>query len=278
MPDTDEKPPLAQPVVGPAVARPVVSVPAARPAAVRFPQIPLKRSGALADIVIVACFSLAFEGFLSLLDVPEKVAALWPQVGLLGVNALLGSFNLLLVALMLIVRRQPIAGLGLDRPFNSRTLAAAAIALPACYAASVTGAMVYAAVTGFDTEAMLAEKTDLADLVAHIPLRWILPLALFVGIHEEILFRGFYLSRVRALSRSGIVAILATSVVFGLMHMYQGLLGVFQTTAIGLALAIIVTYARSLWPAIIAHAVFDATNMLLLPWLLKTMQELEKAA
>lgn len=277
MNDTPADPPAALPPADLPVARPVDYAPTARPASARFPQLSMTRSGALLDIVVIFGLSLTFEVFLVAIGAPEALAACWPEVGILGVNALMGLFNLLLVFGVLQVRLQPLAAIGLDSSLNLRTLGAAALAIPACYAASMTGALIYAAATGFDAEGMLAEKGDLADLVASIPIRWILPFSLFVGIHEEILFRGFYLSRVRALSGSGVVAVIATSVVFGLLHFYQGWLGIVQTTMIGLALAVVVTFARSLWPAIIAHAVFDATNMLLLPWLMEMVKELEPA-
>lgn len=284
MNDTPNDPPTALPPADLLVAQPALELPVARPAdyaplaravSAVFPQLLMGRSDALVDIVVVGGVFLAFEVFLGVIGAPEMLAALWPDIGILGVNALLGLFNLLLVFGVLQVRRQPLAAIGLDSSLNSRTLGAAALAIPACYAASMTGALVYGAINGFNTEKMLAEKGDLADLVAGIPIGFILPFSLFVGIHEEILFRGFYLARVRALSRSSLVAIIATSVVFGLLHFYQGWLGIVQTTMIGLALAVVVTFARSLWPAIIAHAVFDATNMLLLPWLMKMVKELE---
>jgi membrane protease YdiL (CAAX protease family) len=135
------------------------------------------------------------------------------------------------------------------------------------------GAVLYTALIGLDTTKMMAEKTELFDLVAEFPAVWILPFSLFVGIHEEVLFRGFFLSRMRAVSRSSAVAIIVTSLIFGLLHFYQGLLGIFQTTMIGLFLAIVVTYSRTLWPAIIAHAVFDATNLLIMPWVLRAVKE-----
>lgn len=270
--------PPAAPPIGVPVAQPAFESPIAQAVPARFPQLASSRRDALVDIAFVACYSLAFEALLVAMDVPETLRVRWPEIGIIGVNALLGVFNLLLVVAVLVLRSQRPATIGLSRSFNARTLLWAVVAVPGCYVGSMCGALIYGLVTGFDTQGMLAEKAELADMISAIPMRWIFPFALFVGIHEEILFRGFYLSRVRALSRSGVVAIIATSVVFGLLHYYQGWLGIFQTTAIGLVLAIIVTYARSLWPAVIAHAVFDATNMLLLPWLLKTMQELEKAA
>jgi len=267
--------PIARPAIELPAALPVANAPVARALPAGFPQLSMSRSNALVDIAFVAGLSFAFEVFLFLIGAPEMLRTLWPEVGIFGVNALLGLFNLLLVFGVLRIRRQSPAAIGLDNCWRPRTLAAAALAVPACYAASMTAALAYAVVSGFNTEKMLAEKGDLAELVAGIPIGFILPFSLFVGVHEEILFRGFYLARVRALSRSSLVAIIATSVVFGLLHFYQGLLGIFQTTAIGLALALIVTYARSLWPAIIAHAVFDAVNMLLLPWLMKMVKELE---
>ncbi len=64
-----------------------------------------------------------------------------------------------------------------------------------------------------------------------------------------------------------------SSVLFGLMHFYQGPIGVFQTTAIGLAMAIITIHARTVWPAIIAHAFLNGVNLALMPYLQRFLTE-----
>jgi membrane protease YdiL (CAAX protease family) len=57
------------------------------------------------------------------------------------------------------------------------------------------------------------------------------------------------------------------AVLFGIAHLSsQGILGASNATLLGLGLGLIMIFHRSVWPAVIAHGVFDATSMALLPW------------
>jgi membrane protease YdiL (CAAX protease family) len=265
--------PVARPIGGVPIEQVSAFPPLAIPVERSFPDVAIPSFAAAADLGIAVALILGWEGVLIISGLPKLFAEWWPGVGMLGTNLLIGLFNLAVVLTVLIVRHQRLATIGLSRPPAGRLLPATAIAIPACWAASIVGAVLYTALIGLDTTKMMAEKTELFDLVAEFPAVWILPFSLFVGIHEEVLFRGFFLSRMRAVSRSSAVAIIVTSLIFGLLHFYQGLLGIFQTTMIGLFLAIVVTYSRTLWPAIIAHAVFDATNLLIMPWVLRAVKE-----
>jgi membrane protease YdiL (CAAX protease family) len=92
----------------------------------------------------------------------------------------------------------------------------------------------------------------------------------FAGLREE-LWRSAFLAGVKALwpqsfqSRSGkIGAIAFAAVVFGFGHTTQGALAVLQAGLIGFGLGSIMIYHRSIWPAVVAHGMFDATSMILL--------------
>jgi uncharacterized protein len=274
MSDPFTDPHAGLPVRAEAVEPPGTCAPVSR----RFPDLGMPALAAAIDLGIVVALILGWEAMLLVSDLPAFLAERWPSFGRLGTNILIGSFNLALVVAVLVIRRQSAATIGLGRPRVGHLVSATAIAIPACWVGSISGALLYTALVGLDTNKVLADKTELFDLVAQFPAAWILPFSLFVGIHEEVLFRGFFLSRLRAVSHSNAVAIIVTGMVFGLMHFYQGLLGIFQTTMIGLFLAIVVTYSRTLWPAIIAHAAFDATNMLIMPWVLRMAKELQYTA
>ena len=58
------------------------------------------------------------------------------------------------------------------------------------------------------------------------------------------------------------IAVIISSLVFGVGHWYQGVIGVGVTAFIGLALGAITLYHRSIWPAVIAHGFFDAASFL----------------
>ncbi len=91
------------------------------------------------------------------------------------------------------------------------------------------------------------------------------------GLREE-LWRAASLSALSRLwprqfsSRGGsYAAVVLTSVLFGIGHLPMGWIAVGGTTFLGIALGSIMVYHRSIWPAVIAHGMFDATSFALLP-------------
>ena len=103
------------------------------------------------------------------------------------------------------------------------------------------------------------------------------------GFREE-LWRAGFLAGLRALwprafgsrfGRFGAVGIAA--VIFGLGHLPQGALAVCLTAVIGFALGVIMILHRSIWPAVIAHGMFDATSLAFLPWVMKMLPEMQKS-
>ena len=80
--------------------------------------------------------------------------------------------------------------------------------------------------------------------------------SLTAGVWEELLYRGFLIWFLAPLvSLSG--AVILSSLVFGLGHVYQGLRGVFVTASIGLALAGLYVLSGTLWWLMAAHALID---------------------
>lgn len=58
------------------------------------------------------------------------------------------------------------------------------------------------------------------------------------------------------------IAVVGQSVLFGLLHSYQGVGGVVTTAITGLTLGIVWWIAgRKLWPGIVIHALLDGTAM-----------------
>jgi membrane protease YdiL (CAAX protease family) len=103
------------------------------------------------------------------------------------------------------------------------------------------------------------------------------------GLREE-LWRSGFLAGMRGLwprqfgSRLGqIGAVCVGAVIFGLAHIPMGALAVVITGILGLFLGLIMVLHRSIWPAVIAHGVFDATTFALLPWAMDFMKDVQKA-
>jgi membrane protease YdiL (CAAX protease family) len=88
-------------------------------------------------------------------------------------------------------------------------------------------------------------------------------LSVLAGLGEEIVFRGYALPVLAGLT--GVVtAGVLTSVAFGVLHAYQGVLGVIRTAALGGLLAWGFVAAGTIWPVAAAHAVLDLLGGLVL--------------
>jgi membrane protease YdiL (CAAX protease family) len=98
------------------------------------------------------------------------------------------------------------------------------------------------------------------------------------GLTEE-LWRSAFLGGLRALwpgcfsSRLGqIGAVAIASISFGLGHLGQGWIAVGPAALLGIGLGTIMVLHRSIWPAVIAHGMFDATSFGLLPWAMEQLK------
>ena len=71
------------------------------------------------------------------------------------------------------------------------------------------------------------------------------------------------MGRFSGLSWAG--AALASSVLFGVIHTYQGVSGVIATGLTGLVFAAVyLGSGRNLWPAVIAHGVLDTAGLVMI--------------
>jgi membrane protease YdiL (CAAX protease family) len=100
------------------------------------------------------------------------------------------------------------------------------------------------------------------------------------GLREE-LWRSSFLAGLRALwprqfgsTLGQVAAVFIAAIIFGFGHMSMGILAAFLAGLLGLGLGLIMVFHRSIWPAVIAHGLFDATSMALLPWAFDMMRHL----
>jgi membrane protease YdiL (CAAX protease family) len=101
------------------------------------------------------------------------------------------------------------------------------------------------------------------------------------GIREE-MWRAGTLAAMRAIwprafgsTLGQCLAISLIAIVFGAMHLRMGLLAAVGAGMLGLMLGFIIIVHKSIWPAVIAHGVFDATTMALLPWWIEKARHLQ---
>ena len=82
-------------------------------------------------------------------------------------------------------------------------------------------------------------------------------LSLAAGVGEEIAYRGYLIPALTLLLGWDWGAALVSSACFGMLHAYQGWLGIARTAALGMVLASSFILSGLLWPAILAHAILD---------------------
>jgi membrane protease YdiL (CAAX protease family) len=84
------------------------------------------------------------------------------------------------------------------------------------------------------------------------------------GIVEEIMFRGYLQRQFGAWTRNAKTGLIASAIIFGLAHAYQGAAGMFAIAVFGAMFGVVAMWRNSLRPGMITHAIFDGFQMLIL--------------
>lgn len=175
-----------------------------------------------------------------------------------------GVATLAVIRLLLAWRGQRWPDIGLVRP-DGRDWRRAGSAFGACLGVNILFIYALYAVLPGTVEQHSQQLGSIArQLAGGISLAGLVIVLAFVGVYEEVFARGFLLRRCRTLLGGSTGPVVISSVLFGLGHLYQGWIGVGQTTLIGLVLAILTLRWGSLWPAIIAHGLLDIVSVFLM--------------
>lgn len=98
---------------------------------------------------------------------------------------------------------------------------------------------------------------------------WVIVGFILAALPEEILFRGFILTRVSNLfddiKVGNIIGLIVSSATFGLCHLYQGWAGVLSTGFIGFLLGIIFLQSnKNIWVCVLIHGFINFTGLSIL--------------
>jgi membrane protease YdiL (CAAX protease family) len=162
---------------------------------------------------------------------------------------------LTMAAVSLLARRRGVGSLGLRRPAD-RHLVVKMLAFAAVWSMLQLGLTLPVAnhVSGRtqDLGAYDGLQGNLGMLAALLVLSWTL-----AALGEELAYRGYLLTRVREALGGGrgafVAAALVSSVLFGIAHTEQGLIGVLVVTLDALAWAALRWHYRTLWASVLAH-------------------------
>jgi membrane protease YdiL (CAAX protease family) len=89
-------------------------------------------------------------------------------------------------------------------------------------------------------------------------------IAITAGVTEEVVVRGYAQTRLEQLKAPVAVILLLPTALWGLLHLYEGAGPALTVFCLGMLYAWYYHKTRRLWPIIIAHALFDLTQLALL--------------
>jgi membrane protease YdiL (CAAX protease family) len=89
-------------------------------------------------------------------------------------------------------------------------------------------------------------------------------IAVTAGVTEEIVVRGYAQTRLEQLRAPTAVILLLPTALWGVLHVYQGAGAALTIFGLGLMYAWYFQRTRRLWPLILAHVLFDMTQLVLI--------------
>ncbi len=201
-----------------------------------------------------------------------SVDSLWTAAGPVSLLA-----SLAVVALCLKRGKERWSSIGLKRPNSiARTLLWTLIVFVVTMGLGFVVEAAVSAVTGNASTPSPGVGERYEDRFAHLPgnfpayLQWLAIAWIVGGFTEELLFRGFLISRFeRLLARipfAIVLAVLFQAVLFGHQHFYyQGLAGALATGLIAVVSGVIyVLLRRNIWPLILSHGLANTLGFTLI--------------
>jgi membrane protease YdiL (CAAX protease family) len=163
-------------------------------------------------------------------------------------------------------RRQTWEHLGLRRRFGGgravlRTVLQSMAVLVFALAGFVAGSML---ATNLAPAPENADMSGYGYLLGNLPMLLVALAAVYVvsSFGEEVVYRGFLMTRLSEIGKGTRAArgaaVVISAIVFGLAHFNWGIVGIIQTTLMGVALSVsYLLVGRNLWVLVFAHAYID---------------------
>jgi membrane protease YdiL (CAAX protease family) len=182
-----------------------------------------------------------------------------------------GSFSSLTLVLLLVLGSQSLlirgfgwSDVGLHWPIVWRRTALQAVVaslfLLVVIKVAIVPFAVFIAQEPLDLSAF-GEPGDTRTFATWLAQAWTL-----AAFGEEMVFRGYLIPRITEFigdtSMGRVIAVIASSALFGFAHRYQGWAGVIATAIIGMGLGTLYLWSRrNLWAAVLCHGFVDAVHL-----------------
>lgn len=180
-----------------------------------------------------------------------------------GFLTIIGSF----VVVMAITRfrRENLADLGLSKPKRLWSLPLWVLAIVVVtFSVAIGGQMIVARfieTPPVDLSKFSILQNNVLMLMVSLVSIWVT-----AAFFEEIVYRGFLLRNLVEVSGNGVLAvtmmILLHAVLFGLLHLYQGIFGMITTGLVAVVFGVFyLLQKRNLWALIVVHGLIDTLNV-----------------
>jgi membrane protease YdiL (CAAX protease family) len=141
------------------------------------------------------------------------------------------------------------------------------------------GVLLGSLIAGMLISGLIAKKrkpTVIGDIEALMPRNWAETfhtglLSLNAGLSEELFFRLLLPLLIVILFGNAIAAFVVAALIFGFIHLYQGMIGVVATTVIGALFALLYLWTGNIWIAVSAHAALDLIGLVIRPSITRTL-------
>lgn len=108
-------------------------------------------------------------------------------------------------------------------------------------------------------------KARILDMLPRFNLLGLLGVATLIGLYEEVLFRGFLMTRLRRATGGWVPAVLLSTALFTIPHAIDQVPAALISIAIlSLTFSVVMIWRRSIIPVVVAHALFDFAMFLIL--------------
>jgi membrane protease YdiL (CAAX protease family) len=126
-------------------------------------------------------------------------------------------------------------------------------------------------------EADLERRTEFMQLLPVDSVLATIALMVPVALHEELLFRGLLIPYLRRITGHWAWAVLLSAGIFAVLHIAQGVLGVVQMFALGVAFGICFIATRSVLTVALAHFAFNVLQVQLARFALPYARQVQEA-
>jgi membrane protease YdiL (CAAX protease family) len=209
-------------------------------------------------LVLLLAFSPAVLGLLILALGPagasEVEAQLVPSLVSLVFQLFLSWTPVLVIGYLLVRSREGWPGIGLTR-FRPGDLGTGIVLWAASFLLVLVLAQLFLPFGTREVDFLPEELPQWFRVVRAVLM------AVTAGVTEEIVVRGYFQTRLEQLGARTAVILLVPTALWGVFHVYQGLGAALTIFCLGLLYAWYFHRTRRLWPLVLAHVLFDMTQL-----------------